>query len=109
MTTKVKHMTNKGGDSIREFIDGVTFGEYVRTLREADGMTQQELADKIGSKKQFISAVETGREKVGLDYANRIAIAMGYSLAPFAKILINEQLKEYDPTLEIDIRSKKAS
>lgn len=109
MTTKEKKETVNAGESIKDFIENLSFGEYVRYLREADDLTQQELAEKIGCKKQFISAVENGREKVGLDFAHRIAEAMGYSIAPFAKILVNEQLKIYDPTLEVEIIKRKSA
>lgn len=96
-------------ESIKDFIEKLTFGEYVRNLRRADGMTQQELANRIGCKKQFISAIEKGREQVSLDFACRIAKAMGYPIAPFAKILFKEQLKQYAPNLNVCLISKQDS
>lgn len=103
----IKKEMYAAGESIKDFIENLSFGEYVCYLRKADDLTQQELAEKIGCKKQFIIDVENGREKVGLDFAKRVAEAMGYSIAPFAIILINEQLKMYDPTLRVEIIKKK--
>lgn len=36
-------------------------GERIKQLREVNGLTQQELADKIGSTRQAISAWEQNR------------------------------------------------
>jgi len=96
------------GKSIKNFINSLTFGEFIRYIREADDITQTELASKLKISKQFMSAVEIGKETVGLDFAKRVADALGYSLAPFAKVLINEQLHKYDKNLDVEIKRKSA-
>jgi len=94
---------NLAGYSIKNFTDSLSFGEYLRLLRKADEVTQRELAKRIGCKPQYINAIEHGREKSSLEFAQRIADALGYSIAPFAQILLNEQLRQCDPSLEIQI------
>ncbi len=109
MTIKKTKKLYPAGESIKKFINTLSFGEYIRLLQEGDDVTQVELALRLGISKQFVSAVETGKETVGLDFAKRVADALGYSLALFAKILLNEQLKKYDKNLEVGIRSKKTA
>jgi transcriptional regulator with XRE-family HTH domain len=94
---------NLAGESIRDFIETLNFGEYIRLIRESDKITQRELAKRVGCKPQYINAIEHGREKSSIEFANRIADALGYSVAPFAEILMQEQLKSLDPLLQIQI------
>ena len=106
MTTNGENEKMMAGESIKDFIDGLSFGEYLRNIRTSDDISQTELASKLSVTKQFISAIETGKESVGLDFAKRVADALGYSLAPFAKILLSEQIHKYDTNLEIEIKRK---
>lgn len=52
-------------------------GSIIREARKADGVTQQELADRVGRKKSYISKIENGIivPSVGVFY--RIINALG--------------------------------
>ena len=53
----------------------------IRRLRfDADEMTQQQLADKVGVTRQTIIAVEAGKYSPSLELAFRIAMAFGRPL-----------------------------
>jgi DNA-binding XRE family transcriptional regulator len=56
----------------------VLFGEAVRTGRLALGITQQELADRLGYARASIANIETGRQRVLLtdvfDFAKALKI-----------------------------------
>ncbi len=60
----------------------------MRAIRETDEITQTELARRLDMSRQFLDVVELGRSKAGLDFAKRVADALGYSPEPFAEILI---------------------
>ncbi len=62
----------------------------LRRYRDKAGLSQQELADKIGVSKGFISALEGGRSVPNLDRLLQIAEAFG--LMPGA--LVDDLLKE---------------
>lgn len=47
----------------------------IRTLRERQGTTQQELADRIGVSRQTVNAIEGGKYFPSLEVAFRIARA----------------------------------
>ena len=52
----------------------------IKELRQAAGMTQAELAEKIGLSLQAISHYETGRRQITVSKLVAIATALGCSL-----------------------------
>jgi putative transcriptional regulator len=60
----------------------------IRELRAQQGMTQQELADKIGVTRQTVIAIEQDRYSPSLKTAFKVAIALGVPL---------EQCFQYNP------------
>ena len=54
------------------------FGAYIKSLRMARGMTQQELADKCGySHRATVSAVEKGKNDIAFDKLPAVSAALG--------------------------------
>ena len=51
-------------------------GNKIKLLREAKGMTQQELADKVGGDRQYINKIEAGKKNMTLNYIDKIAEAL---------------------------------
>ena len=61
----------------------------IRRLRfDHNGMTQQELADRVGVTRQTINAIELGKYSPSLEVAFRIAAVFGVPL---------EQVFQYEP------------
>ncbi len=106
MTTK--NDTVKAGSSIQDFEKNLTFGEYVRLMLKADGITQEEFAKKMNCSKQYVNGIIKGRDVVTLECAQKISQVLGYSVAPFAEILLNEQMRKVNPEYTIGV-FKKAS
>jgi putative transcriptional regulator len=52
----------------------------IRELRAQQGMTQQELADKIGVTRQTVIAIEQDKYSPSLETAFKVAIALGVPL-----------------------------
>ncbi|MFH1877201.1 MAG: helix-turn-helix transcriptional regulator [Candidatus Omnitrophota bacterium] len=52
----------------------------IRKIRKKSGLTQKDMADKLGVIQQYISAVETGHENFSIDTLKRIAEALGKDL-----------------------------
>jgi transcriptional regulator with XRE-family HTH domain len=65
----------------------LTFGAYVRSLRECDEYSQKELAEKLGVTIQHLSNVENGRKGVSPSRAEQWAEIMGYSKSQFVKLV----------------------
>jgi len=57
-----------------------TFGSKVRAQRTAKGWNQRELAERIGVGRNWVSAIESGRQNVSLQTLRKFADAL--SVAP---------------------------
>jgi transcriptional regulator with XRE-family HTH domain len=58
-------------------------GNRVRELREAKGLTQVELADMIGSDRQYLYKIESAKVSVSVVKLTIITKALGISLEDF--------------------------
>jgi transcriptional regulator with XRE-family HTH domain len=56
------------------------FGQRVKTLRKEKGMSQEELAEKSGLNRPYISAIEQGKRNVSLEVMEKLAVAMGLEM-----------------------------
>ena len=56
------------------------FGEILRNRRKELGLTQKELAEKIGRERTYINRIEKGETDMQLSSFIRIAEALGFSL-----------------------------
>ena len=55
-------------------------GEKLRAAREAAGLTQTQLADKVGVQQRDISRWENGRREPGVLIVKKMAQALGCSM-----------------------------
>lgn len=62
----------------------MTLGNRLKSLRIDAGLTQEQLAERIGVKKQNISRYENGRVEPNIRTAKRIAEALGVTLEDIA-------------------------
>ena len=60
-------------------MDYVDMGKRVRKQRQLIGLTQQELAERIGVSTSFVGHVERGTRKASLETVINIANALGVS------------------------------
>jgi ribosome-binding protein aMBF1 (putative translation factor) len=56
------------------------WGDRIRTERELQGVTQAELADRIGSTQPAVARLEAGGVTPSLDTLGRVAEALGFEL-----------------------------
>lgn len=56
-----------------------TIGERVLHIRKAQGLTQMQLAEKIGIKRSLVTDYETGRLRLNGEMVARFALALGVS------------------------------
>lgn len=62
---------------INKEIQRQRIGQRIAEIRKAQGITQQDLADRTGIQRNHISRIEQGRYSVGFDTLQLIAEAMG--------------------------------
>jgi transcriptional regulator with XRE-family HTH domain len=61
----------------------LTFGERLRDLREARGLTQADLADRAGLTRVGLGNIERGERVPGWDTVQAICAALGVSCVEF--------------------------
>ena len=65
------------------------FGEYIRLLRESEGMSQEELAKKSGfAGRAAISALEKGKTNISVDRLQDLAVALHTTPGQLLDIII---------------------
>jgi transcriptional regulator with XRE-family HTH domain len=57
------------------------FGRVVRVRREARGLSQEELAAYAGIHRTYVSSIELGKVRLGLDIAKKVADGLGAALS----------------------------
>jgi transcriptional regulator with XRE-family HTH domain len=57
------------------------FGRVVRTWREARGLSQEQLAAQAGIHRTYVSSIERGKVRLGLDIAKKVADGLGVTLS----------------------------
>lgn len=62
----------KGTNATREEV-----AQQLREVRKSQGMTQESLADRVGTKKSNISRLESGRYNPSLDFLAKVAGGLG--------------------------------
>lgn len=63
----------------------VRYGQTVRKVRLEQGMSQEELADRCGLHRTYISDVELGKRNLSLENIERIAVSLNKSISDFFK------------------------
>lgn len=57
------------------------FGRVVRKEREKSGLSQEELAARAGIHRTYVSSIELGKVRLGLDIAKKVADGLRVSLS----------------------------
>lgn len=57
-----------------------SFGRAVRRRREEIGLSQEDLADRAGIHRTYVSSIERGKVRLGLDVAKKVAVGLGLAL-----------------------------
>ena len=63
----------------------IRYGQAVRKVRLEQGISQEELADRCGLPRTYISDVELGKRNISLENIERIAISLNRTLSDFFK------------------------
>ena len=60
-------------------------GKYIQSIRKAEGLTQDELAERLGKAKMTITHYEGGRNNLTFNSIKAIANALGYDVDLYFK------------------------
>ncbi len=70
-----------GRDAFEMECDAFIIGEQLKKERRKYGLTQEQLADKIGTKKSFISRVERGHSDIQLSTLVKLFQGLGHKVS----------------------------
>lgn len=107
MSTKSKR---KKSTSAEGFINSLlgsepSFGELVRSLRECDGLSQVDLAEKLGVSKSYLCDVEKSRRLVSIENAAKMAKVMGYSVVSFVESALRDNFEKNNLKLKLHLEA----
>ena len=89
MSTKNK---TRAKSAIRKITGRISFGEMISSFREAQELTQVEMAETLGISKQDLCNIEKGRKLVSVERAVSFAEALEMPPKTFAKYALQDQL-----------------
>ena len=72
----------------------LTFAQLVRTVRETDEVSQEELAKRLKVGKSFVSDVENGRRVPSIEKSAEWARALGYPFEVFVEAAVRSMVAE---------------
>jgi transcriptional regulator with XRE-family HTH domain len=61
------------------------FGQRLKTLRKAEGLSQEELAERSYLNRPYISGIEQGKRNVSLEVMEKLAEALGVAVGELVK------------------------
>lgn len=91
MNTK-KSEAKKFLDSLRG--GPLSFGQMIESLRQADEVSQIDLAKKMKISRAHLCDIEKGRRSITVERAAQFAKVMGYSRNQFVARAIEDQLRK---------------
>ena len=91
--------------AIRKLSGHVSFGEMLLSFRQAQELTQVEMAKKLNVSKQDLCNIEKGRKLVSVERAVSCAKALKMPAKTFAKYVLQDQLHRAGLKGEVEISS----
>jgi antitoxin HigA-1 len=81
----------------------LTFGALIRSIRETDDHTLEDLAKRLGVSRSHLCDIEKGRRVVSAKRASLWARTLGYSEALFVKLAMQAELDAAGIKLKIEV------
>lgn len=74
-------------------------------LRESEGESLGQFADKLGISRTHLSDIEHGRRSVSLERAAQFAVALGQNQAQFVRLALQDQVRDAGLKLRVDVHA----
>lgn len=70
-------------------------GSRIKSLRSANNLTQEEVADQIGISRQKYARIESGANSITLDILSKVAEVLGVTVGDITKVLDETPVVQY--------------
>src|SRR5688572_10982752 len=107
MTTK-RRRTRQGSDVayLEKLMGGpLTLGGALSGIRESDGQSLAEFAERLGVSRSHLSDLEHGRRSLSLQRASAFARALGHHEAQFVRLALQDQIRVAGLKLRVDVNA----
>lgn len=107
MTTKRRTRPQESaGDYLEKLMGGpLTFGGALSALRESEGETLSQFAERLSVTRMHLSDIEHGRRTVSLERAAKFAIALGQNEAQFVRLALQDQVRDAGLKLRVEVHA----
>ena len=102
MTIKSK-MTAKTLKELEKITGKLTLGKLIWAIRDADGISQIELAAKLDISKQHLCDIEHNRKMISPKLAAKYAEILGYSKEQFIQLALQDWVDRDQLNVHIDV------
>ncbi len=101
MSTSQKRMF--GIESLEKKLGPMSVGLFIKSFREADGISQTEYARKLGISRANLCDIEKGRKQISPERAAKLADRLGVPEAVLIQLALQDSLRaaKLDYTVEL--------
>jgi transcriptional regulator with XRE-family HTH domain len=83
----------------------LTLGEFLRSIRDGEGLSQVEFARLLGLSRSHLCDLEQGRKNLSPERAARYARILGYSEAQFVRLALQKVVSDAGLMLSVEVRA----
>jgi transcriptional regulator with XRE-family HTH domain len=107
MTTKRRtRLQERAEDYLEKLMGGpLTFGGALSALRESEGESLAQFAERLGVTRMHLSDIEHGRRTVSLERAARFAAALSQNEAQFVRLALQDQVHDAGLKLRVEVHA----
>lgn len=108
MATKRRLQDRKTSDVayLEKLMGGpLTLGGAIAAIRESEGESLAQFAEKLGISRTHLSDIEHGRRSVSLGRAAQFASALDQNQAQFVRLALQDQVREAGLKLRVDVHA----
>jgi antitoxin HigA-1 len=107
MTTKRRaRVQERTEDFLGKLMGGpLTLGGALSALRESEGESLSQFAERLGVTRMHLSDIEHGRRSVSLERAARFAAALGQNEAQFVRLALQDQVRDAGLKLRVEVHA----
>jgi transcriptional regulator with XRE-family HTH domain len=96
----------KTADYLETLMGGpLTLGGAMSALRESEGESLSQFAERLGVTRMHLSDIEHGRRSVSLERAARFAAALGQNEAQFVRLALQDQVRDAGLKLRVEVHA----
>lgn len=83
----------------------LTFGQLLGAIREADGQSLSQFANRLGISRQHLHQLESGVKRVSPERAVRFAHSLGHNEIYFVQLVLQDLVDEAGVSAKVEVKA----